>query len=87
MQAAVLLHSNVHMFAPDLKYRCIRDVSVHSRFNTSELLSLNTGDLPQALIQMSNTRISVRWYPLAFQLVLAAEAVRYLRDSVDVTVC
>lgn len=59
MQAAVPLHSNVLMFAPDLKYRCIHYGSEHSRFTTFELVSLNIGDLPQVLRQMSNTQTHV----------------------------
>lgn len=52
MQSAISLHSNVHMFALDLKYRCIHYVSEHSRFKS---VCPNIGDLPQVQRQMSNT--------------------------------
>lgn len=55
MQSAIPLHSNVHMFALDLKYRCIHYVSEQSRLSTFDLVCPNIGDLPQVQRQMSNT--------------------------------
>ena len=69
-QAAVPLHSTVHMFAVDLKYRCIHYVSEHSCFNTFKLVSPNMGDLPQVQRQMSrlHTCLHVTGADLPFSL-------------------